>query len=74
MGFNPQQIGYLSYCHRMGLGEGDVAAIETVGNVAPEAVRRTFKPHPAFRRQEHWRLDNAERYLGKAPRVPEVEV
>jgi len=74
MGFDPQQIGYLSYCHQMGLGEGDVAAIETVGNVAPEAVRRTFKPHPAFRRQEHWRLDNAERYLGKAPRVPEVEV
>jgi uncharacterized protein (DUF362 family) len=73
MGFDPQQIGYLSYCHQMGLGEGDVSAIETVGNVAPEAVRRTFKPHPAFRRQEHWRLNNAEQTLGKAPRVPEVE-
>ena len=73
MGFDPQQIGYLSYCHQMGLGEGDVAAIETVGNVLPEAVRRKFNPHPAFRRQERWRLDNAERYLGKAPRVSEVE-
>jgi len=73
MGFDLQQIGYLSYCHRMGLGEGDVTAIETVGNVVPEAVRRKFKPHPAFRQQQLWRLDNVEQYLGKAPRVRQVD-
>ena len=73
MGFDPLQIGYLSYCYQLGLGEGDVAAIETVGNVRPKAVRRKFKPHPAFRQQQLWRLDNAERYLGKASRVREVD-
>lgn len=74
MGFDPQQIGYLSYCHQMGLGEGDVGEIETVGNVIPEAVRRKFQPHPAFRQQQDWRLDNAAQHLGKAPRVSEVEM
>ncbi len=72
MGFDPLQIGYLSYCHQMGLGEGDVTAIESVGNVTPKAVRREFQPHPAYRQQQLWRFDNAEQYLGKAPRVSEV--
>ena len=74
MGFDPRQIGYLRYCHQMGLGEGDVAAIETVGNTTPKAVRRAFQPHPAYRQQQHWRLDNAAQYLRKAPRVPPVEI
>jgi len=73
MGFDPRQIGYLTYCHQMGLGEGDVAAIETVGNITPKAVRREFQPHPAYRQQQHWRLDNAAQYLGKAPRVSEAD-
>jgi Domain of unknown function (DUF362) len=70
MGFDPLQIGYLSYCHRMGLGQGDVSAIETVGNVVLGAVRREFRPHPAYRQQQRWRFDRAEQLLGKAPRVP----
>lgn len=72
MGFDPRQIGYLSYCHRMGLGEGDVEAIETIGNVTPDAVRRSFKPHPAYRHQLRWRLDAIEPPLGRAPQVAEV--
>ena len=31
MGFDPGQIGYLSYCHHAGLGEGDLSKIEIVG-------------------------------------------
>lgn len=72
MGFDPHEIGYLSYCHQMGLGEGDVGAIETIGHVTPEAVQRPFKPHPAYRHQLGWRLDGVEPPLSRAPQVAEV--
>jgi len=63
MGFDPEQIGYLQYCRRLGLGAGDVEEIEVVGNVAPEDVRRSFAPHPTYQRQLVWHLDGVERYL-----------
>jgi len=66
MGFDPAGIGYLSYCRQMGLGEGDVAAIETVGNVVPSDVRRQFRPHPAYQQQMAWPLEEAKKYLEKA--------
>ncbi len=69
MGFDPEQIGYLHYCQRLGLGVADPAAIKTAGNVAPEAVRRQFKPHPGYRRQLKWRFEAANRLLRKAQQV-----
>jgi uncharacterized protein (DUF362 family) len=65
MGFDPEQIGYLQYCRRLGLGVGEVERIEVVGsgNVAPEGVRRAFAPHPQYQRQLAWRLDGVEQYL-----------
>ena len=66
MGFDPEQVGYLQYCRRMGLGMGDVGQIEVVGNVASKDVRRSFAPSPTHERQLAWRLDGVGRYLRSA--------
>ncbi len=71
MGFDPNEIGYLHYCQRLGLGVADLATITTLGNVQPETVRRHFKPHPGYRRQLKWRFEAANRLLRKAPQVPD---
>ena len=63
MGFDPEQVGYLQYCRRLGLGVGAVEEIEVVGNVTPGDVRRSFVPHPAYQRQLGWHLERVERYL-----------
>ena len=63
MGFDPRQVGYLEYCRQLGLGMGELDRIEVVGSVAPDEVRRSFAPHPTYRRQLAWRLDGVERYL-----------
>ena len=62
MGFDPGNVGYLCYCGSLGLGVGNLEHIETVGNVAPGALR-AFRPHPMYRRQLTWHLDGAEGYL-----------
>jgi uncharacterized protein (DUF362 family) len=66
MGFDPERVGYLQYCRQMGLGVGALDQIDVVGNVAPEDVQRSFKPHPTYRRQLQWHLEGAERYLKRA--------
>ena len=66
MGFDPEQVGYLQYCRRMGLGMGEVEQIEVLGNVAPEEVRRSFAPSPTHERQLAWRMDGVGRYLRSA--------
>jgi uncharacterized protein (DUF362 family) len=66
MGFDPAQVGYMQYCAEMGLGIGTLDQIDVVGNVAPEQVRHSFKPHPTYQRQLRWRLEGAERYIGRA--------
>ncbi|MFQ6101200.1 MAG: DUF362 domain-containing protein [Anaerolineae bacterium] len=63
MGFDPQQVGYLQYCHKSGLGVGEMEEIEIVGDAAFDEVRRSFAPHPTYRRQLAWHLDGVERYL-----------
>ena len=63
MGFNPQQIGYLQYCARLGLGVGDLGRIEVLGDVPLDDIRRSFTPHPAYERQLEWHMDGVERYL-----------
>jgi len=63
MGFPPNKVGYLHYCHLMGLGQGDPSAIEIVGNATPDQVRRQFKPHRDYGRQTKWRIPDVEQYL-----------
>ncbi len=70
MGFDPADVGYLSYCRQLGLGVSQPDQIEVLGNVAPEAVRRRFRPHPDYARQRGWHLDGVERWLRPAPRAP----
>lgn len=72
MGFDPGRVGYLQYCGQMGLGVCALDRIDTVGNAAPEVVRRSFKPHPTYQRQLQWRLEGAERYLERAGLRPAV--
>lgn len=63
MGFDLEEIGYLYYCQRKGLGRGDPSHMEVLGNVQPDEVRRRFKRHRRWRRQLAWRIDDVERYL-----------
>lgn len=63
MGFELENVGYLSYCARRGMGQGRIEDMEIVGNVALEAVRRRFEPHPTYQEQLGWRIPDVERYL-----------
>ncbi|HID86766.1 MAG TPA: DUF362 domain-containing protein [Anaerolineae bacterium] len=63
MGFDVDEVGYLHYCKRAGLGVGDLEQIEIVGNATIEECRRPFKPHPTYKEQLHWRLPAVEEYL-----------
>lgn len=62
MGFDISQIGYLSYCHRVGLGEGDISRIEVVGEKMADCVQ-PFRPHHSYDEQLKWRIAKPERYL-----------
>jgi uncharacterized protein (DUF362 family) len=63
MGFDPDEIGYLHYCKRLGLGAGDLAQIEIVGNTTKATCARGFRPHDTVHRQRRWHLAQAEQYL-----------
>lgn len=64
MGFDPGGIGYLHYCHRLGLGTADLGEIRTVGDLEPKAALRPFRPHPTVEEQRRWNLPEAEELLG----------
>jgi uncharacterized protein (DUF362 family) len=66
MGFDPAQIGYLDYCRRMGLGAGDPAQIEVLGEVSPHVIQRKFRPHPKIKQQRVWHLRDVEHRLQQA--------
>ncbi len=55
MGFDPERVGYLHHLRQMGLWP-DPEAVEVVGNADPEAVTRSFRPHPSTDHQYHWQL------------------
>jgi uncharacterized protein (DUF362 family) len=63
MGFDPDEVGYLHYCKQLGLGTGDLSAIEIVGNVTLEEASRSFRPHDTYDRQRRWQLPGVEAYL-----------
>jgi len=56
MGFNPEEIGYLHYCRRMNLGEGDLNKIQVVGEDI-DKVKRKFRPHPSYEAQKKWMIE-----------------
>jgi uncharacterized protein (DUF362 family) len=63
MGFDADEVGYLHYCKRMGLGVGDLDQIQIVGNTTMADCARQFRPHDTVHRQKRWRLSQAEKYL-----------
>jgi uncharacterized protein (DUF362 family) len=70
MGFHVDDIGYLYYCRKLGLGRGDLSQIEIVGNTAFADCRRTFQPHDAIHRQRRWKLPHAESLLSESVGMP----
>lgn len=66
MGFDPAEVGYLHYCAQLGLGMSDLERIAVRGSIAPAAVRRVFRRHPAAAAQARWAIPRAERLLAQA--------
>lgn len=62
MGFGISQIGYLTYCHQGGLGQGDLSQVEVLGEAVADCARR-FRPHSTYQAQLDWHLPDVERYL-----------
>lgn len=53
MGFDFNQIGYLSFCAKAGMGQGDLAKIDLLGEkLAPH--KRKYVPHDTFQKQLEW--------------------
>jgi len=66
MGFDVDEVGYLHYCKRLGLGTGDLDRIQIVGNARLADHARQFRPHYAIHRQRRWKLAEADKYLHPA--------
>lgn len=56
MGLDPKSIGYLSFCSRDGLGEGNIDTIRIIGSSFQEC-RYPFKPHQSYHAQLSWRKE-----------------
>ncbi len=63
MGFDVDEIGYLSYCKRVGIGHGDLSQIEIIGNATLADCARQFRPHDNYQRQRRWHLPEADQVL-----------
>ncbi|MCL4534692.1 MAG: DUF362 domain-containing protein [Bacteroidetes bacterium] len=62
MGYDPSQVGYLTYCQKGGLGMADLSRIQVVGDPLTEC-RRPFRHHPDYAVQLQWQIEGVERYL-----------
>lgn len=55
MGFDPAEISYIHLATKLGLGNGELKSLKTLGD-DPKALRRAFKPHSNYSRtQTRWR-------------------
>lgn len=54
MGIDPSWIGYLNYCHQMGIGQYDISKIDLVGPRIAE-VQKKYLLHNDVDRQLMWR-------------------
>jgi len=64
MGFD--SVGYLHHCAKLGMGTGDLAAVDVVGNASLASCRRPFRPHDTYTRQSRWQMPGAEQVLRRA--------
>ncbi len=62
MGFDIQDIGYLWYCYRKGLGAGELSQMEILG-ADPQDCHRRFQPPPSYQAQRNWRDDKVNDLL-----------
>lgn len=53
MGFEFEQVGYLSFCAQAGLGRGELSQIELLGEKL-EPHRRKYRPHDTIEQQLEW--------------------
>jgi uncharacterized protein (DUF362 family) len=63
MGINPQNIGYLFYCDRYGVGRLDRAHIELLGTSDLASAIVNVKLHPIFPKQLKWRSKKIEQLI-----------
>jgi uncharacterized protein (DUF362 family) len=62
MGMNPEWVGYLGFCARAGLGQGDLSKIEIRG-AKLAAVARKYRMHDDLERELRW--------MGPMKEIPE---
>ncbi|MFW5815119.1 MAG: DUF362 domain-containing protein [Spirochaetota bacterium] len=62
MGFEPLDLGWLAYAHRLGYGVADLAGIEVLGT-GIGAVATRFKPHETTGLQLQWRSSEFAAHL-----------
>lgn len=53
MGIDPSWIGYLNYCHKLGLGQYDLARIDTIG-AKIDQVKKKYVLHRDTERELQW--------------------
>lgn len=63
MGIDADDVGYLHYCKRIGLGVGDLNRIEIAGNARLAEMARQLRRHDSYYRQRQWRRPKAEALL-----------
>ena len=61
MGFNPKDVGYLYFLHKMGYGEIDPNKIRIIGE-RPDLFKTRFIPHRTIKAQLKW-IEGRERAL-----------
>jgi uncharacterized protein (DUF362 family) len=62
MGINPQWVGYLGFCAKSGLGQGDLSKIEVRGARLAEVARK-YRMHDELERELRW--------MGPLEEIPE---
>ena len=67
MGFDPNKIGYLTYCAEAEMGVMDPEQIVLVGDVPVEEVQRSFRPHETVQAQLQWQTVSDADHLVTAP-------
>jgi len=63
MGHDPEEIGYLVYCKRSGLGIGDLSRVRLRGDVGLAEATIAFRKHPNYDRERRWEIPGVERFL-----------
>ena len=66
MRINPEDIGYLYYCHQGGLGEYNLEKIEFLGARLENCLsKKKFKLHPRIKEMLLWKKKSPPEGLGK---------